>query len=109
MMTTNDMPIVQPASFKALGLVPFQVNAHYYTGMNWVKHGEEFVEHFGETRDDRLREFHEMNDRPVVGLWEAGVLLCNESVTLHDAPARLFRKGQPPVDVEPGKSLPFTA
>jgi dipeptidase E len=104
--TTNDMPIVLPASFKALGLVPFQINAHYYTGANWVKHGEEFVEHFGETRDDRMREFHEMNDTPVVGLWEAGVLLCDgKTVTLHDEPARIFRKGQPPVDIEPGNSL----
>ena len=104
--TTNDMPIVQPPSFDALGLVPFQINAHYYTGVNFVKRvnpltpnpspgrGEEFVEHFGETRDDRLREFHEMNDTPVIGLWEGGILLCDGvSVQLHDAPARVFRKG----------------
>lgn len=106
-MTTNDMPIVQPPSFQALGLVPFQINPHYYSGMNWVKQGEQFIEHFGETRDDRLREFHEMNDTPVVGLYEAGVLLCNgTSMTLHDAPARVFRKGKEPVDLSPGTSLP---
>ncbi len=105
-MTTNDMPIVPPPSFTALGLVPFQVNAHYYTGMNWVKDGETFVEHFGETRDDRLREFHEMNDTPVVGLYEAGVLLCDGvTVILHDAPARLFRKGQASIDVQPSANL----
>ncbi len=116
-MTTNDMPIVQPASFAALGLVPFQINAHYYMGNNWVKRpltpgpspggrGEEFVEHFGETRDDRLREFHEMNETPVVGLFEAGILLCDGvSVQLCDAPARIFRKGQQPIDVQPGADL----
>ena len=115
--TTNDMPIVQPPSFAALGLVPFQINAHYYTGANWVKtltpgpspkgRGEELVEHFGETRDDRLREFHEMNDTPVVGLWEAGVLLGDgKTVTLHDAPARMFRKGQEPMDLQPGDKFP---
>ncbi len=106
MQTTNDMPIVQPPSFAALGLVPFQINAHYYSGMNWVKHGEEFIEHFGETRDDRLREFHERNDTPVVGLFEAGILLCDGvSVQLCDVPARIVRKGQPPIDAEPGADL----
>src|SRR5205814_1059955 len=101
--TTNDMPIVQPPSLDALGLVPFQVNAHYYTGSHYVRDGDSFVEHFGETRDDRLREFHEENATPVVGLREAGLLHCDgERVTLANAPARVFRRGQPPVDVEPG-------
>lgn len=106
MMTTNDMPIVQPRSFTALGLVPFQINAHYYSGQNWVKHGESFTEHFGETRDDRLREFHEMNNTPVVGLYEGGIMLCDGAqVMLHDAPARIFRKGEAPIDATPGMEL----
>ena len=116
--TTNDMPIVQPASFAALGLVPFQINPHYYAGANWVinpltpsaspPEGRrvDLIEHLGETRDDRIREFHELNDTPVVGLWEAGVLVCDgATVMLHDAPARVFRKGQPAIDVEPGAEL----
>ena len=70
--TTNDMPITQPPNLAALGLVPFQVNPHYFTGQTWVKRDDGYHEHFGETRDDRLREFHEMNDTPVIGLWEAG-------------------------------------
>ena len=103
--TTNDMPIVQPPSLDALGLLPFQVNAHYYTGANFVKHGEQFVEHFGETRDDRLREFHEENATPVVGLWEGGVLRV-ESLRLQlIGTARVFRRGQPPVDVVAGEDL----
>jgi dipeptidase E len=104
--TTNDMPIIQLQSFDALGLVPFQVNPHYYTGQNYVRHGDEYVEHFSETRDDRLREFHEENVSPVIGLWEAGLLYCDgERVLLSGAPARVFRRGQTPVDVEPGTDL----
>jgi dipeptidase E len=104
--TTNDMPIVQPPGFAALGLVPFQVNAHYYFGPTFLRQGDGYQEHFGETRDDRLREFHEMNDTPVVGLWEGGVLRVEGGVlTLIGAPARLFRKGREPVDVAPGERL----
>jgi dipeptidase E len=72
--TTNDMPITWPPSLEALGLVGFQVNPHYFTGQTFVKRDDTYHEHFGETRDDRLREFHEMNATPVVGLWEAGTL-----------------------------------
>jgi dipeptidase E len=105
--TTNDMPIVQPPSLAALGLVPFQVNPHYFTGQTFVKIEDgSYQEHFGETRDERLREFHEMNDLPVVGLWEAGLLLCEGGrVELSGAAARVFRKGQPAVDVSPGTDL----
>ena len=47
-----------------------------------------------------------MNDTPVIGLYEAGVLLYDgKAVTLHDAPARVFRKGEPPVDVPPGNCV----
>jgi dipeptidase E len=104
--TTNDMPITQPPSFDALGLVPFQINPHYFMGQVHVKRDDGYQEHFGETRDDRIREYHEMNDTPVVGLWEGGVLRVeNGQVVLAGAPARIFRKGQEPRDVEPGTCL----
>jgi dipeptidase E len=107
--TTNDMPITLPPSLDALGLVPFQLNPHYFTGTTWVRHADgTFEEHYGETRDDRLREFHEMNDTPVVGLWEGGMLLAEAGrLTLRGAAARLFRKGQGPVDFAPDASLDF--
>jgi dipeptidase E len=104
--TTNDMPIVQPPSLDALGLVPFQINPHYFTGQVHVKTDDGYHEHYGETRDDRLREFHEMNDTPAVGLWEGGLLRVERGrVLLVGAPARVFRKGQEPVDLAPGSLL----
>jgi dipeptidase E len=104
--TTNDMPIVMPPAPDALGLVPFQVNPHYVFGPTFLKDGDAFVEHFGETRDDRIREFHEENDAPVIGLWEGGALRCEEGrVVLSGSAARVFHKGQPAVDVGPGTDL----
>jgi dipeptidase E len=104
--TTNDMPITMPPSFAALELVPFQVNPHYFTGQTHVKREDGYHEHFGETRDDRIREFHQMNDTPVIGLWEGGVLRIEQGrMLLAGARARIFRKGQEPVDVEPGTYL----
>jgi dipeptidase E len=106
MMTTNDMPIVMPPRFDALGLVPFQINAHYFAGHTYVKTEQGYVEHFGETRDERINQYHENNDRPVVGLWEGGILrVDHEAVTLHATGARVFRQGQAPLDVEPGTRL----
>ncbi|MCB9850791.1 MAG: dipeptidase PepE [Phycisphaerales bacterium] len=100
--TTNDMPIVMPPSFETLGLVSFQINPHYYFGANFVKRGDDVHEHFGETRDDRIREFHEMNDTPVIGLWEGGIIRVSaEGVSLTGAPARIFRKGEEPIDIDP--------
>jgi len=102
MQTTNDMPITMPASFETFNLVPFQINAHYFTGNFHYKTDAGFIEHFGETRDDRIREYHEMNDRPVIGLAEGGILrIDDQRVRLLGAPARLFRKGQEPIDIAP--------
>lgn len=104
--TTNDMPIVQPPSLDALELVPFQINPHYYEGQAFLKVGEDYHPHFGETRDERIKEFHEMNDMPVLGLWEAGLLhVTSGHVKLLAAPAKVFRKGAEPVRVEPGTDL----
>lgn len=107
MQTTNDMPIVHPDSFEALGLVPIQVNTHYYPGQIHVRLGEgEYEEHYGETRDDRIREFHEENTTPVLGLWESGLLIReDQTLTLARGQARLFRCGEDPVDLPQGADL----
>lgn len=107
MQTTNDMPIARPESFATLGLVRFQVNAHYFEGATWVRTSDNtFTEHFGETRDDRVREYHEVNDLPVVGLREGSYLRCiDESVKLIGGGAKVFLCGQPPMDIEPGVDL----
>jgi dipeptidase E len=94
--TTNDMPIVQPATFDALGLVAFQINPHYLDPAPDSTH-------MGETRETRIREFHEENEAPVVGLREGAILRVEgESVLLKGvAGARLFRRGQEPVELSP--------
>lgn len=94
--TTNDMPIVQPPSFNALGLVPFQINPHYIdTDPNST--------HMGETREQRLREYLEENTVPVVAIREAAMLhLESGVVTLKGkAGARIFKRGQEPYEVQP--------
>jgi dipeptidase E len=70
-MTTNDMPVVQPPSLKALDLVPFQINPHY--------HELKFEGQGGETRRERLEEFLVMNPaKRVIGLPEGMLLQRND-------------------------------
>ena len=94
--TTNDMPIVEPPSFEALGLVSFQINPHYLDP-------DPTSTHMGETRATRIREFHEENQTPVVGLREGAMLSVDDGgVWLKGlAGARIFRRGQEPAEALP--------
>ncbi len=98
--TTNDMPIVEPHGFAALGFVPFQINPHYVDA-------DPRSTHMGETREERLREFLEENERPVLGLREGAWLRREEGSLrlLGENGARLFQRGAPPVELPPGAEL----
>jgi dipeptidase E len=98
--TTNDMPIVQPPTFEALDLVPFQVNPHYVDPVPGSTH-------MGETREERIREFHEENGAPVVGLREGAWLEVEPSgVWLRGSNgARVFGRGQAPTEFHAGAKL----
>jgi dipeptidase E len=98
--TTNDMPIVQPRDFNALGLVNFQINPHYLDP-------DPNSTHMGETREKRIAEFHEENDAAVVGLREGSwIRVSNGMATLHgDTGARIFRKGEAPCEWQRGAAL----
>ena len=98
--TTNDMPIVYPPSFDALGLVPFQINSHYLDP-------DPNSTHHGETREQRIREFHEENNTPVVGLREGSMLDVRDDVVtlVGSKPARIFRRGEEPVEIETGSRI----
>jgi len=98
--TTNDMPIVQPPSFEALGLVSFQINPHYLDP-------DPSSKHMGETREERIIQFLEENDTPVVGLREGAMLkIENGETLLHGSTgARIFRKGVEPLEASPGTRL----
>jgi dipeptidase E len=105
--TTNDMPIVQPESLDAMSLVPFQINPHYVDGALYYKELNNTVLYNGETRAERIAEFHEENSMPVLALREGTALSVTGTalVLLGDKPAKLFRQGKDPVDITDGKSL----
>jgi dipeptidase E len=104
--TTNDMPIVEPASLDALGLIPFQINPHFTDAV--------IPNHGGETRSERLLEFMELNrTMPVLGLREGAALLVrgDRMTLLGPQPARGFLHGREPWDIAPGPlpDFPTTA
>jgi dipeptidase E len=98
--TTKDMPIVQPRSFDSLGLVPFQISPHF-------QDSDPNSRHMGETQEERILQFLEENPTPVVGIREGAWLVCEKSVvTLKgDAGARIFRRGDAPVEAKPGDNI----
>jgi dipeptidase E len=98
--TTKDMPIVQPPSFDALGLVPFQISPHYLDP-------DPNSTHMGETQEERILQFLEENDTPVAGLREGAMVRIENGATIlkGTSGARIFRKDVAPVEVLPGAQL----
>ena len=98
--TTKDMPIVQPPSFDALGLVPFQISPHF-------QDPDPNSTHMGETQEERILQFLEENATPVAGLREGAMVRIENGVTVlkGSSGARIFRKGLEPVEVLPGAQL----
>ena len=100
--TTNDMPIVQPESFDAIGAVKFQINPHY---LDANPEG-----HAGETREQRIMEYIEANpDRWVAGLREGCMLHLHDGrmELIGSRPMRMFKKGVEPFEVAAGDDLGF--
>jgi dipeptidase E len=100
--TTNDMPIINPLRFETFHLVPFQINPHY---LDANPEG-----HAGETREQRIQEFLEINPGvTVVGLRE-GTMLRRENDVLRligGRTARIFKKGEIPVELSESDDLSF--
>jgi dipeptidase E len=98
--TTNDMPIVHPQTLTAMGLVPFQINPHYLDP-------DPGSRHMGETREERIRQFHEEDGTPVLGLREgAWVRVDGDKARLCGTTgARLFRRGAAAEELKTGADL----
>lgn len=93
--TTNDMPIVEPPSFEALNLIPFQINPHYTEKL--------IPNHGGESRELRILEFIEANqDMLVVGLPEGMIIQWKNEVysLIGDKSVKLFQYGRDPYFID---------
>lgn len=100
--TTNDMPIVEPQSFRAVGAIPFQINPHYLDS-----HPDG---HAGETREQRIEEYIEANPGMYVAGLREGCLLHVDGGRMElagDRPMRVFRRGGAPRELNPGDDLAF--
>jgi dipeptidase E len=103
MRTSNDMPIVEPESLDALNLIPFQINPHYIDA-------DPHSVHQGETREQRLCEYLEENETPVLGMREGSWLVVDGSECwLRGANgAVLFRREAEPQEIAPDSQLKLT-
>jgi dipeptidase E len=100
MQNTNDMPIIYPPSFQTLGLIPFNINAHYLDADTQSKH-------MGETRETRIKEFQSFNTIPVLGLREGSWLdVKGENITLKgNLKAIVFKQNQSAIEIQTDSDL----
>jgi dipeptidase E len=100
--TTNDMPVVEPDSFEAFNLIPFQINPHYTDSIP--------AGHAGETREQRIEEFIEANPEIFVAGLREGTMLIREDKKINfygPGTIRIFKKGLVPAELGPADDLSF--
>jgi len=100
--TTNDMPVAEPSSFRAFNLIPFQINPHFLDANP--------AGHSGETREQRIEEFIEINPEVwVAGLREGTMFLIEENKIRLIGPrrARIFKKNQLPLELGENDDFSF--
>lgn len=100
--TTNDMPVVEPDSFAAFNLIPFQINPHYLD-VNPAGHT-------GETREQRIEEFIEANPGIYVAGLREGTMIVIENKNMNLAGprmVRIFKKGIIPLELGSSDDLSF--
>ncbi|MBQ4475994.1 MAG: dipeptidase PepE [Bacteroidales bacterium] len=102
LMTTNDMPIIDPLGFDALNLIPFQINPHYL---------DKKVEgHGGESREDRILEFIEVNREVYVAGLREGCMFVVEGDKMRiigQRNLRLFKYGEETREIAPTEDFTF--
>jgi len=101
-LTTNDWNVVALDRFDALGLVPFNINPHYLETDPAMAPGSE-------TRDDRIREYHVVNDNPVLGIEEGTWVRVEEGVVTVGGRGRVkrFSRGAEPEWFGAGDRIPL--
>lgn len=100
--TTNDMPVVEPLSFEALNLIPFQINPHYTDAA--LQH------HAGETREMRITEFITVNRNVTVTGLREGTLFRVENNTVNlkgNRSCRIFRYGRETIELSEADDFSF--
>jgi dipeptidase E len=100
--TTNDMPIIEPHGFECIGLIPFQINPHYLDANT--------MGHAGETREQRIREFLELNPNICVAGLREGTMLKLDGKKLEligNRKCRMFKKGKEPVELSSDDDFSF--
>ena len=102
LMTTNDMPIIDPLGFDALNLIPFQINPHYL---------DKKVEgHGGESREDRILDFIEVNREVYVAGLREGCMFVVEGDKMRiigQRNLRLFKYGEETREIAPTEDFTF--